>query len=217
MPRVSQERPESVQERPKNAPRAPKSAQERPKNAQERPKSDPRAPKRVPRRLSRRPGELSGTIFTLLNSEKERSKSDPSRNSVEKCVRNDFRSLFASCAQERIHEKHVKTIGFYRFFACRLICQQGDAPDQKTIEKSLKSSPRRAKIDLGWIKKLLGALFEPVRTTKSVDNTRSSAVEATWSLEKAYRSDCRGNLARPSRSQDRSGPQIAPASPNSPP
>ena len=145
LPRAPQKRPRASQERPK-------SAEERPKNAQEHPKSGPRAPRRAPRRLSRRSGEPSGTILTLLSSEKERSAGDPSRNSLEKCVRNDFRSIFALCAQERIREKPVKTIGFYRFFACRLIFERVKSPDQKTTEKSLKSSPRRAKIDLGSIK-----------------------------------------------------------------
>ena len=155
-PKRSQEPPKSAPKAPKSVPRAPqerpKSAEERPKNAQEHPKSGPRAPRRAPRRLSRRSGEPSGTILTLLSSEKERSAGDPSRNSLEKCVRNDFRSIFALCAQERIREKPVKTIGFYRFFACRLIFERVETPDQKTTEKSLKSPPRRAKIDLGSIK-----------------------------------------------------------------
>ena len=174
-------RSRAVQEQPKSRPRAaqerPRAPQERPKSAQERPKSGPRAPRRVPRRLSRRSGEPSGTILTLLSSEKERSAGDPSRNSLEKCVRNDFRSIFALCAQERIREKPVKTIGFYRFFACRLIFERVKSPDQKTTEKSLKSSPRRAKIDLGSIKI---APRSPFRASLGDQVGRRSAFERSW-------------------------------------
>ena len=94
LPRAPQKRPRASQERPK-------SAEERPKNAQEHPKSGPRAPRRVPRRLSRRSGEPSGTILTLTSSKKERSESDPSRDSLEKPVRKVFSSIFEACAQER--------------------------------------------------------------------------------------------------------------------
>ena len=147
--RASQERHRSVARAPQERPRAPqelpRAPQERPKSAQERPKSRSRAPQDAPDSPLR-------TILRARNCEKVIFEGDPSCDSVEKCVRNDFRSIFASCAQERIHEKPVKTIGFYRFFACRLIFQRCDSPDQKTTEKSLKSSPRRAKIDLGSIK-----------------------------------------------------------------
>ena len=97
-PRSAQERPRASQERLKSAPRAPqerpKSAHERCKSAQERPKSHSRAPRDAPERPW-------GTILRLRSSKEAAFEGDPSRDSVEKRVRNDFRSVFASCAQTR--------------------------------------------------------------------------------------------------------------------
>ena len=94
-PRASQESPRASQERPKSAPRAPqerpKSAQERCKSVQERPKSHSRAPRDAPERPW-------GTILRLRSSKEAAFEGDPSRDSVEKRVRNDFRSMLASCA-----------------------------------------------------------------------------------------------------------------------
>ena len=90
--------PKSAQERPRSASRAaqerPKSAHERRKSAQERPKSHSRAPRDAPERPW-------GTILRLRSSKEAAFEGDPSRDSVEKRVRNDFRSVFASCAQTR--------------------------------------------------------------------------------------------------------------------
>ena len=111
-PRASQERPRALHERLKSAPRAPESAQERPKSAprapQERPKSAhercksaqerPKSHLRVFRGAPERPW---GTILRLRSSKEAAFERDPSRDSVEKRVRNDFRSMFASCAQRR--------------------------------------------------------------------------------------------------------------------
>ena len=97
-PRDAQEPPKGSQERPKSAPRAsqerPKSAHERCKSAQERPKSHSRAPRDAPERPW-------GTILRLRSSKEAAFEGDPSRDSVEKRVRNDFRSVFASFAQTR--------------------------------------------------------------------------------------------------------------------
>jgi len=41
-----------------------------------------------------------------------------------------------------------------------------------------------------------GALFEPLGSKKSIEEASSSALGATWSVEKACRSDCRGDLGR---------------------
>ena len=111
-PRTLRGPPGAPQERPKSVPRAsqdasrapqerPRAPQDRPRAPQERPKSGPRAPRRVPRHLSRRSGESSGTILTLASSKRERSESDPSRDSLEKPVRKVFSSIFEACAQER--------------------------------------------------------------------------------------------------------------------
>ena len=90
--------PKSAQERPRSASRAPqerpKSAHERCKSAQERPKSHSRAPRDAPERPW-------GTILRLRSSKEAAFEGDSSRDSVEKRVRNDFRSVFASCAQTR--------------------------------------------------------------------------------------------------------------------
>ena len=78
--------------------------------------------------------------MTLTSSKKERSVSDPSRDSLEKLVRKDFLSIFEACAQERTCEKPVKTNGFLRFFVGRHFFERTDALERKTIEKSSKST-----------------------------------------------------------------------------
>ena len=45
-------------------------------------------------------------------------------------------------------------------------------------------------------KSSFGALFEPLRSTKSIEESSSSDLGATWSVEKACRSDWRGDLGR---------------------
>ena len=86
--------PRSAQEPPKSAQERPKSAQERCKSVQDRPKSRSRAPRDAP-------VSPPGTILRLRSSKEAAFEGDLSRDSVEKRVRNDFRSMFASCAQRR--------------------------------------------------------------------------------------------------------------------
>ena len=109
------EAPKSRQDLPgrsRNSPRAsqerPRASQERPKSAQERPKSRSRAPRDAPE-------SLLGTILRLRSSEKATFEGDPSRDSFEQRVRNDFRSNFASRAQALTCEKPIKTYVFHRF------------------------------------------------------------------------------------------------------
>ena len=103
--RAPQERPRAAQERPKSAPRA---SQERPRAPQEH----PRAPQEPLKSVQRRPRQRSGHHFEASGSKKAAFEGDLARDSVEKRVGNDFRSIFASCAQERTCEKPVKTYVF---------------------------------------------------------------------------------------------------------
>ena len=103
--RAPQERPRAAQERPKSAPRA---SQERPRAPQEH----PRAPQEPLKSVQRRPRQRSGHHFEASGSKKAAFEGDLARDSVEKRVGNDFRSIFASCAQERTCEKPIKTYGF---------------------------------------------------------------------------------------------------------
>ena len=116
-----QERPRSAQERPKSAQERPKSAQERPKSAPRAPQERPRAPQERPRApqeplksAQRRPRDPSGRHFDASQLEKATFEDDASRDSVETRVRNDFRSIFASCAKARTDKKRVKSV-FTRF------------------------------------------------------------------------------------------------------
>ena len=120
--RAPQERPRAAQERPKSAPRA---SQERPRAPQEH----PRAPQEPLKSVQRRPRQPSGHHFEASGSKKAAFEGDLSRDSVEKRVGNDFRSIFASCAQARTCEQHIKTVGFYWFFACpRLRARRENRP-----------------------------------------------------------------------------------------
>ena len=80
--------------------------------------------------------------MTLAKSKKERSESDPSHDSVEKPIRNDFLSIFEACAQGRTCEKPVKTFGFCRFFVGRHFFERTGQLERKTLEKSQKSTLR---------------------------------------------------------------------------
>ena len=83
--------------------------------------------------------------------EKSSFEGDQSNDSVEKRVRNDFRSSFALCAQARTCEKLVKTRGFCRFRGCRVVFAQVALLVRRSIEKTSKSTLRgsqnRPKID----------------------------------------------------------------------
>ena len=161
-PRASQERPRAPksvpgapQERPKSAPRAsqesPRALQERPRPAQEPLKS-----------AQRRPGEPSGHHSEA--SELERSG-----------VRNDFRSMFASCAPTQTCRKRVKTYCFPMVFAgfpevasssSEFACSSANA--SKKRRKTSRIDPLRvqnqAKIDQNRAKIVLGAFEKLVRT-----------------------------------------------------
>ena len=105
VPKSSQDLPGGSRSVPRASQERPKSVQERPKSAQERPKSRSRAPRDAPE-------SLLGTSLRLRSSEKATFEGDPSRDSVEKRVRNDFQLIFASCAEARTCVKHVKTYVF---------------------------------------------------------------------------------------------------------
>ena len=197
-------RPKSAQERAKSAPRAAqeraRAPQERPRVAQERPKSASRVPRRSPGGLPRRPEQPSGAVLTLLSSKKVFSKSDLSHDSLEKRIRKDFRSIFASCAQERTCVRTRKTQCFCRFFVSRLFfasCSSELARSSESASKTrLNRRPRDPKSTHERPKSLFGPLFEPLRSTKSVEDACSSDLGSTWSVERACRSDCRGDLGR---------------------
>ena len=104
-PRVPKSGPRAAQEQPKSRPRAPKSAQERPKSAPRAPKNRPRAPQDAPE-------SFRGTTSRLGCSEKPDFEGDPSRDSVDKRVRQDFRWFFVLCAQTPTHEKPLVLTGF---------------------------------------------------------------------------------------------------------
>ena len=114
---------------------------------------------------------------------------------VEKRVRNDFRSIFASCAQARTCEKPIKTLGFYRFYACRLFFERVGLLVQRSIEKTLKSAllstQNRPKIDQNRSsERFLSHLGRPSRSKVPLRAILSrlvrskqpvgATVEATW-------------------------------------
>ena len=121
---ASQERRRSAQERTKIVQERPRAHQERPKSLPRAPKSDPRAPKSAPRAAQERPETSQSTTWSLRSSKNATFEGDPLHDSVEKLVRNDFRSIFASCAQARTCEKPIKTLGFYRFSTSRHLCER---------------------------------------------------------------------------------------------
>ena len=86
----SQDRPGRSQERPKSTQEPPKSAQERPRALQERPKSGQEG-RRRPRSPLKAPLGALGDHFEAWKLEKYNFDSDPSRDSLEKRVLNDFR------------------------------------------------------------------------------------------------------------------------------
>ena len=203
-PKSAQEPPNSAQERPRSAPRAlqepPKSAQERPKSAQERPKSAQERPKsrsRASRHASDRP---RGTISRLRISKKVAFEGDPSRDSVEKRVRNDFRSIFESCAHGRTFEKHVKTYCFYTFWGCHRFFEPIDVLERKATQKTSKSSPKSSQ---DREKSIFGALFERLWATKSVEMAWSSDVRASKSVPRASKSVPRACQERPRAPRER--------------
>ena len=134
------EPPKSASEAPQERPRAP---QERPRAPQER----PRAPQEPLKSAQRRPREPSGTILRFRSSKKAAFQGDPSRDSVGKRVRNDFRSIFASCAQARTCEKPIKTYGFYRFFTGRFFFERVSQLERERIEKASKNLQNRPSED----------------------------------------------------------------------
>ena len=105
VPSASHERPRAPQERSKSVPRA---SQERPRAPQERPRTPPEQHKGAQSRLR----DPSGRHFEASRLEKTTFEDDASRDSVEKRIWNDFRSIFTSCAQEQTCEKTQKITGF---------------------------------------------------------------------------------------------------------
>ena len=101
--------PSASKERPRASQKRLKSGQDSPKSSQERPKSAPRAPQEPLKIAPRRAESPLRTILRAQSCEKVTFEGDPSCDSVEKCVWNDFLSIFASCAQERMREKPAKT------------------------------------------------------------------------------------------------------------
>ena len=189
--RAPQERPRAAQERPKSAPRA---SQERPRAPQEH----PRAPQEPLKSVQRRPRESSGHHFEASQLEKAAFEGDPSRDSVEKRVRNDFRSIFASCAQARTCEKPVKTLGFYRFYACRLFFERVGLLVQRSIEKALKSAllstPNRPKIDQNRSSEPFSSQFDRQSRSKQPRKANRQANRAA-----------RASQTRPIEQPDRAG------------
>jgi len=137
------------------------------------------------------------------------------RDSLEKPVRNDFSSIFEARAQERTCEKPIKTYGFLRFFVSRHIFERRGPLEQKTLEKSPKSTLRstqnrpksdqnrspapfsshlgrksRSKMPFRALLGRLGGSTEPVGAT----------VEATWG-------DL-GSLGQAKSARNHSGPPI---------
>ena len=105
----AQELPRAAPERPKSGPRAP---QERPRALQER----PRSPRDAPADLLRRPAVPSGSIFRPGSSKKCSFESDPSRDSLEKRLRSDFRMIFEAFAQTPNLDFEATLQRFLRFF-----------------------------------------------------------------------------------------------------
>jgi hypothetical protein len=143
-PRSAQERPRASQERLKSAPRAPqerpKSAHERCKSAQERPKSHSRAPRGAPERPW-------GTILRLRSSKEAAFEGDPSRDSVEKRVRNDFsvgvRIVRANADMLKTCKNLWFSYGFYRFSRGRLFFERVSQLERERIEKASKNLQNR--------------------------------------------------------------------------
>ena len=86
---------------------------------------------------------------------------------------------FLTDLQRRTFEKHVKTLGFCRFFITRSFFERVGLLDGKSIEKAPKSTFRRAQIVSRWTKSLPGALFERLRATKPVENASSNDLGST--------------------------------------
>ena len=185
VPRGSQEGPRAPQERPKSAPRA---SQERPRAPQER----PRAPQEPLKSALRRPKDPSGRHFEASKLEKATFEDDASRDSVETRVRNDFRSIFASCAQARTCEKPTNTIGFLQVFTMSPLLRTGRTARAEKHWKNTKiDPPEHPKSTRDRPNSLFGALVEPFRAAKSIERASSSELGVTWSVEKACRSDWR--------------------------
>ena len=136
----------------------------------------------------------------LRSSKKATFEGGPSRNSVEKHVRSDFLSIFALSAQTQTYEKYRFSLGFLGVFAVSLkspLLRANRFARAKIHRKKPENpAPGLPKSTQDRPKSLFGPLVEPIRSTKSVENASSSDLGSTWSVEKACRSDCRGDLGR---------------------
>jgi len=98
-------------------------------------------PQSAPTGLLKSSGEPSGTHFEARKLEKPTFEHDRSRDSLEKRLRNDFRSIFEACAQAWELEKPIKTLCFPMFFAIRCFFERPGWLERQSNENAPKSTP----------------------------------------------------------------------------
>ena len=105
----------------------------------------------------------------------------------------DFRVVRASADMRKTYKNN----SFLQVFTMSPLLRTGRPARAEKHRKNTKiDPPKHSKSTQDRPKSLFGAFFEPLESTKSVEIGSSSDLESTWSVETAFRSDCRGDLGR---------------------